>query len=121
MRARKEKRANVCLSNCDISDSSVVDMYESVPTRWPTHRQAASSARVMADVDSEMHDAAAGGAGSAELHQRTIRVLVVEDDPFSVTVLQHLFAKITQGAESFGLPPLAFEVTEAGTAEAATR
>uniref|UniRef100_A0A7S3T7K8 Response regulatory domain-containing protein n=1 Tax=Emiliania huxleyi TaxID=2903 RepID=A0A7S3T7K8_EMIHU len=71
----------------------------------------------MADVDSEMHDAAAGGAGSAELHQRTIRVLVVEDDPFSVTVLQHLFAKITQGAESFGLPPLAFEVTEAGTAE----
>ena len=76
----------------------------------------------MADVDSEMHDAAAGGAGSAaELHQRTIRVLVVEDDPFSVTVLQHLFARITQGAESFGLPPLAFEVTEAGTAEAATR
>ena len=64
-----------------------------------THRLAASSARVMADVDSEMHDAAAGGAGSAELHQRTIRVLVVEDDPFSVTVLQHLFAKITQGAE----------------------
>ena len=39
----------------------------------------------------------------------------------TVTVLQHLFAKITQGAESFGLPPLAFEVTEAGTAEAATR
>ena len=75
----------------------------------------------MADVDSEMHDAAAGGAGSAELHQRTIRVLVVKDDPFSVTVLQHLFARITQGAESFGLPPLAFEVTEAGTAEAATR
>ena len=122
MRARKEKPANVCSwANCDISDSSVVDVYESVPTRWPTHRLAASSARVMADVDSEMHDAAAGGAGSAELHQRTIRVLVVEDDPFSVTVLQHLFAKITQGAESFGLPPLAFEVTEAGTAEAATR
>ena len=99
----------------DISDSSVVDVYESVPIG------AVSSAWVMADVDSEMHDAAAGGAGSAELHQRTIRVLVVEDDPFSVTVLQHLFAKITQGAESFGLPPLAFEVTEAGTAEAATR
>ena len=105
----------------DVSDSSV-DVYESVPNRQPaTHRLAASSARVMADVESEMHDAAAGGAGSAELHQRTIRVLVVEDDPFSVTVLQHLFAKITQGAESFGLPPLAFEVTEAGTAEAATR
>ena len=92
-----------------------MDVYESVPIG------AVSSAWVMADVDSEMHDAAAGGAGSAELHQRTIRVLVVEDDPFSVTVLQHLFAKITQGAESFGLPPLAFEVTEAGTAEAATR